>query len=450
MKNDYESYINDYFKLSPVLRFIYGKKDKECLSHYDNVFSDDYMNKVEEIIDKYKDTKHNELKIEIENMKYVLDNKLYLLLFSSYVNFIVEFNYDTNNIYPKNEKYKKSRQIDFDKYILSVIEKAKIGIKLKITYPKIIIKKFLTQIKNEEHYKHLYNFIKNNYYPYCRNEIGFCYLKNGKEHYKFLINEYIGNLDITPEEIHKIGLELPKKRIISTNKFSSRDEMMQTCLDYSNYLYDNFIEQYFHFKPKQRFILVPVPLELEKSSALGYYNDLEQKVFINLSYYNEISKNEIKTLIMHECFHFYHFKYMKHLNLPKYSYYSYNNIALVEGFAHYMEIYCDDYDDLNNINTLVRKLRLVVDTGINYYGWTYKQAFDYMKKYLPDKITDIKNEIDRYICMPGQAVCYYIGKIHIIKLRDEYLKNGGNIKDFHYKLLKHGLASFTTINKEFI
>jgi uncharacterized protein (DUF885 family) len=113
-----------------------------------------------------------------------------------------------------------------------------------------------------------------------------------------------------------------------------------------------------------------------------------------------------------------------------------------------METYCEDYDD-NNEMSLLRKLRLVVDTGINYYGWTYKKAFDYMKSYLPNKISDIKNEIERYICIPSQAISYMIGKLHIIKLRDDYLKKGGNIKDFHHLLLIQGLASFKTIDKEF-
>ena len=42
-----------------------------------------------------------------------------------------------------------------------------------------------------------------------------------------------------------------------------------------------------------------------------------------------------------------------------------------------------------------------------------------------------------------------IGKLFIIKLRDEYLKKGGNIKDFHHLLLIEGLASFKTINNQF-
>ena len=106
------------------------------------------------------------------------------------------------------------------------------------------------------------------------------------------------------------------------------------------------------------------------------------------------------------------------------------------------------YND-DNIFSLLRKLRLVVDTGINYYGWTYKQALDYLNKYLPNKKTDNLNEIDRYICNPGQSVSYLIGKLHILKLRDFYLKKGGNIKDFHQELLINGISSFNEINKKF-
>lgn len=152
---------------------------------------------------------------------------------------------------------------------------------------------------------------------------------------------------------------------------------------------------------------------------------------------------------MHECFHYYHFEFLKYHKIPKYKIYIYSNLALAEGFAHYMETYCENYND-NNFYSLLRKLRLVLDIGINYYGWTYKQAYDYLNKYILNKKTDIISEIDRCICDPGRSLSYLIGKIHIIKMRDNYLKKGGNIKDFHHKLLIEGLASFETIEKKFI
>ena len=449
-KNDYEKYMNDIFKISPTNRYLYGIKDKESISHIENYMSSEYLEKIKEINFKYKYTTDIQLNEELNYKKYYINNKLYLLIFSSYVNFINNFIYDNNEIYPKNKYYKKSREEDFLKIINSSIERAKEGISYKITFPKIIIKKFLVQIKDILEYKFLYNFIKKDYYPYCRNEIGLCYINNGKECYIKIIKDYLGGLNITPEELHEQGKKLITKPIKVKETYKSKAELMNDCIKYSKHIYDNIIDKYFDYKPKKKFIIVPVPNTLESTSPLGYYNDIENKIFVNLSYYYEVDKSEIYSFIMHECMHFFHYEYMKHMNIPKYKMYNYSNIALVEGFAHYMEIYCENYDEDNNSFALLRKLRLVVDTGINYYGWTYKQAYDYMDKYMPKKKTDNINEIDRYICMPGQALCYLTGKLHIIKLRDDFLKkNKGTIKDFHRELLNEGLASFTIINKKF-
>ena len=73
-----------------------------------------------------------------------------------------------------------------------------------------------------------------------------------------------------------------------------------------------------------------------------------------------------------------------------------------------------------------------------------------MSQYFPNNKNDIINEIDRYICYPGQALSYTMGKLHILKLRDNYLKKNKTktIKDFHHKLLIEGCASFTTIDKK--
>lgn len=446
--NDYDNYMKDCFKLSPIERFIFGKRDKETLSHIDNYLSDEYLEAERKIIEKYKDTTDLELSLLISINKLSNDYQLYYFLFSSYNNFILDFENDNKNLYPKNEVYKKSREKDFNQLLKSHIQRAKEGLKLKITYPKMIIKIFLEQIKNKHKYSTIYNFIKNHYYPYCRNEIGLYYIKNGRDIYKNLLRESIGCLDISPEEIHQIGLDLLKnsKKKTSKQSYKSRKEMFEDCLKYGKFVYDEVLSKYFHFKPKTPFKIIAMDEEEERNSPLGYYKPLEKKVFINLSYYNEISKNEIHSLIMHECFHSFHYDFMKFHKIPKYKYYKYFNTALVEGFAFYMEIYCDNYDDDDNEMTLMRKLRLVVDTGINYYGWTYKKSFDFMKSYMPTKISDIKNEIERYICMPTQAISYMIGKIHILKLRDKYK---GDIRDFHEKILIEGLASFKTIDKIF-
>ena len=54
-------------------------------------------------------------------------------------------------------------------------------------------------------------------------------------------------------------------------------------------------------------------------------------------------------------------------------------------------LYCESLLESNNnyeifwniIYSLHRSIRLVVDTGINYYGWSFEKSFQYMNKYLP-------------------------------------------------------------------
>ena len=94
-------------------------------------------------------------------------------------------------------------------------------------------------------YKHLYSFIKNHYYPYCRNEIGLCYIQNGKEIYSNLLKQNIGFLEITPEEIHNLGLNLLKdyKKSKKKNFYKSREEMFNDCLKYANIIYNELINK---------------------------------------------------------------------------------------------------------------------------------------------------------------------------------------------------------------
>jgi len=446
---EYEFYSKELLKLSPTMRFIYGKRDSETLSHIENSLSEEYFKKLSLLNYKFKDTKDIELKQTISILDFHLKNQLYYLLFSSFNNFIIQFTYENENLYPKNAVYKKSREEDFKEYVNTAIIRAREGLKLKITYPKIIVKKFLEQIKNTK-YKSLYHYIKTQYYPYCRSDIGICYIPNGKELYKEIIKEHLGFLEITPKEVHELGLKLIKKKVVQKNFYTSRKELFDDCVKYSKYIYKHIIKKYFHYIPKKPFVIVATPPELESSSSLAYYDDLEKKIFITLSFYKECEKSALYSLIMHECMHYYHFDYMYHLKIPKYKILDYSNTALIEGFAHYMEIYCDGYDEHNNSYALLRKVRLVVDTGINYYGWTYKQALTYLNKYFPNNKKDNINEIDRYICFPGQSLSYTIGKLHIIQLRDKFLKKYRNksIKDFHHKLFMEGCASFTTIDNK--
>ena len=442
----YKKYFDDLIKINPSLSYELGNRDKYSCSHVTNDISDDYLSKLYKLSLKYAHYDDIELKLEIDYIKYLFEYKIYLYnIICPYDNAIINFYYENNS--KEHKKYKKIRIADFNKYIKTIIERLKEALNLKITIPYIICIKFMEQIK--DYNKELYYFIKNDYLNKCRKTIGLCHLPNGKKIYKVLLKNTLAGLSKTPQEIHNLGLSLvsditkPKTKEL----YTSKEKLFKDCQKLALYIYDNIIEKYYHYKPDKPFTLKIVAKELEKTTSLAYYMPSDDIVYINLSYYKEIDKQSLYSLLMHECFHQYHYRFMKYYKLEYYQIYGYNNNTLIEGFAHYMETYCEDYNDNNDLSIL-RKLRLVVETGINYYGWTHEKAFYYMNKYLPHRSNDILNEIERYICMPTQALCYVIGKYEIIKMRDKFLKEKrGTIKDFHHKLLINGTVSFLTLHK---
>ena len=88
-----------------------------------------------------------------------------------------------------------------------------------------------------------------------------------------------------------------------------------------------------------------------------------------------------------------------------------------------------------------RAVRLVVDTGIHYFGWDRQRAIDYFLANAAKSEADIINEIDRYIGWPGQALAYKIGQLKMLELRREAettLGDAFDIRDFHDELLGAG------------
>ena len=88
-----------------------------------------------------------------------------------------------------------------------------------------------------------------------------------------------------------------------------------------------------------------------------------------------------------------------------------------------------------------RAIRLVVDTGMHYKGWSRDEAIDFFKTNAAKTEQDIVNEIDRYLIMPGQALAYKIGQLKILELKNRAIKELGesfDIKVFHNLILGQG------------
>jgi uncharacterized protein (DUF885 family) len=113
-----------------------------------------------------------------------------------------------------------------------------------------------------------------------------------------------------------------------------------------------------------------------------------------------------------------------------------------ERLADEMGLYTSDLQRLGMLSfDALRACRLVVDTGMHHYGWSRSQAMDFMWRNTATTQANVRNEIDRYIGWPGQALAYMVGRREIQRLRGEAERQLGasfDIRAFHGTVLGNG------------
>lgn len=131
--------------------------------------------------------------------------------------------------------------------------------------------------------------------------------------------------------------------------------------------------------------------------------------------------------------------------------------AFAEGWGLYAErlademgLYLDDWERLGMLeNQAHRAARLVVDTGLHALGWERDRAISMLIDAGLSTI-DAAVEVDRYIAMPGQALCYMIGLIEIERAREVAMAApGASLQAFHDEVLAQGQLPMPAFRRTF-
>ena len=329
-------------------------------------------------------------------------------------------------------------------------------------------------------YAEFKRFIEEEYLPKTRARPGIGTLPGGKAVYAMLARHFT-TTDMTPEEIHNIGLsEVARIRgemeevieevgfdgdINAFNDFLRTDpqfyyetaqELLEGYQAVSKRL-DPELVKLFGKLPRMPYGVRPIAAELAPDTTTAFYmrpaldGSRPGWYYVNLYKPEVRPKYEMEVLSVHESVPGHHLQIalaQEIEGLPEFRRNS-SVTAFIEGWGLYSErlgydmgLYKDPYSRYGQlIYDMWRAVRLVVDTGIHYFGWSRQEAIDYFKDNAAKTEADIINEIDRYIGWPGQALAYKIGQLKMLELRakaEDELGDRFDIRAFHDELLGAG------------
>lgn len=318
-------------------------------------------------------------------------------------------------------------------------------------------------------------------------------LPNGPAYYAQMLKLHT-TTDMGAEQIHQIGLEqvadlesridallraqgrttgTVRERIVALmhapdQVFPNTDEGRAQIIAYLNGRLDAIrprLPRAFSRIPRAGYEIRRVPPEIEAgapggSAQRGTLDGSRPGIFfINLRDTADWPRFTLPTLAFHEAAPGHLFDGAMSLEngeLPLYRQLT-GGTAHGEGWGLYSEQLADElgmYEDdpFGKIGYLAsylfRASRLVVDTGLHALGWSRQQALDYMIAHSAETPGSAGVEIDRYVCVPGQACAYKIGQTVISNLRREAeARPGFDLKAFHDLILGEGRMPLAVLER---
>ena len=132
-----------------------------------------------------------------------------------------------------------------------------------------------------------------------------------------------------------------------------------------------------------------------------------------------------------------------------------------EGWALYCEemmyeqgFYTDPRTRLLKLkDQLWRGCRVVIDVGIHTRKMSFDEAVEMLVKVAKLEPVNAKAEVKRYTTDPAQPLSYSLGKMEILKLKDDYKNLKGkdfNLKSFHNKLVSYGSIPIKMVREKML
>lgn len=299
--------------------------------------------------------------------------------------------------------------------------------------------------------------------------------------YQDVLVPYCTTTDLDPDSIFQLGIKELEKIELDFEKVKTRMGFKGSLSKFYHFLRTD--KQFYPFKSGEEVLnwyrnsaatiepqllklffttphcpcaFVSAPMQTCKSQA-HTYNHADEKcthnayVTVPVCDPAEYWLPEMMALLLHEHMPGHHLQNMTSIesaSLPPFR----RNVwvvASIEGWGLYSEFLgyeLNAYDDPIQMSGALSKdqhriLRLILDVGIHYKGWSREQAIKFFTEHSARPANDIEMEVERYMAYPGQALAYKIGALKIQELRkkaETALGKKFNIRSFHELVLKSG------------
>ena len=323
-------------------------------------------------------------------------------------------------------------------------------------------------------------FLDKEYLPRARKVIGVSANPNGAACYKGAILATTG-LTLSPDSIHRLGRATVSElegemRGITERSFGSRDvtpvlkrlrgdskfsfRTREAMLAYAQAALERAataMPRWFGLLPRAGIVIRSYPAFRERESV-GEWDppaeDGSRPAVFYLSTYDPKHKSraDVEALTFHETIPGHHLQGSIALErgaaIPAIARYFWSP-GFGEGWAEYAEqlademgVYSSDTARLGALADLTLSAALlVVDTGINAFGWTRDDGIQFLEAHT--RVPQIRAEVpvDRYPVWPAQGLSYALGRLEIRRLRalaEQTLGAKFDIKTFHDRVLEDG------------
>ncbi len=333
-------------------------------------------------------------------------------------------------------------------------------------------------------------FVATEYVPRARSAIGVSANPHGAECYRATIRATTG-LALSPDSVHRLGIATVQElegemRAIAARTFGAADvsqllERLRTDTAYTFHTREEMLAKargaleraraasarWFGRSPRAAVIVEPYSAFDERQSV-GEWNppaeDGSRPGIYFLSTYDPTHKSraDLEALSFHETIPGHHQQGALALergdSIPAIAKYFWSP-GFGEGWAEYAEQLADEMGLYSSDTTrfgavadiTLSATLLVVDTGINAFGWTREQSIDYIREHT--RVPRLRAEVgvDRYPMRPAQGLSYGLGRLEIRRLRglaEQALGAKFDIRAFHDRVVANGAVPLPVLRAE--